>query len=57
MSEIYTEATFEAAIEDHLIKKGGYISGNPETQHLYKVNRLAGAFRLFHGSIPIYHEN
>ena len=31
MSKIYTEATFEAAIEHYLIIEGGYISGSPET--------------------------
>jgi len=31
VSKIYTEATFEAAIEHNLITEGGYISLNPET--------------------------
>jgi len=31
VSKIYTEATFEAAIEHYLIIEGGYISGSPET--------------------------
>ncbi|MBE0520727.1 MAG: type I restriction endonuclease subunit R [Candidatus Methanoperedenaceae archaeon] len=31
MSKIYTETTFEAAIEHNLISKGGYIKTNPDT--------------------------